>query len=175
MSSPWFVVVTEPQQEYPTVWRCHLLGLEVFTPVIRRRIRTGRVRNGHAITRLVARPMFPSYGFVRQTDVRSIDEILAMRGVRDFLRNERDELATLPHDAILAVYAKQQEIHDEFLAGQPRTRREWKRGDRIKIDAPSPAYAGLVAPIDRIDPKGRVEVMLGMIRHSLPADMVVAA
>jgi Transcription termination factor nusG len=103
MSSPWLVVVTEPQQEYPTVWRCHLLGLEVFTPVIRRRIRTGRVRNGHHITRLVARPMFPSYGFVRQSEVRSPQEILAMRGVRDFLRNERDELATLPHEAIVEV------------------------------------------------------------------------
>ena len=64
--SPWFVVVAAAQQEITTVWRLHLLGLEMFVPVIRRRIRTGRVRQA-GITRLVARPMFPSYGFIRQS------------------------------------------------------------------------------------------------------------
>lgn len=173
MSSPWYVLITDPQQEIPTVWRIHLLGLELFTPVIRRRIKTGRVHHGHAITRVVARPMFLSYGFMRKTDVRSTAEILAMRGVRDFLRTARGELVMLPHDAVLAVFAKQQEVHGEFLAGQTY-RRRYKPGDMIRV-ADGGVYSGLVAPVDRISGRGRIEVLFGMIRHSLPAEMVEAA
>ena len=89
--SPWYVVLTNPQQELSCVWRIHLLGLELFVPVIRRRFKTGREHHGHHLTRLVARPMFLSYGFIRKTGLRGLDGILAMRGVRDFLRIERGE------------------------------------------------------------------------------------
>jgi hypothetical protein len=34
--------------------------------------------------------------------------------------------------------------------------------------------AGFVAAIAKIDSKGRIEVLGGMIRHELPAEMVVA-
>jgi hypothetical protein len=35
-------------------------------------------------------------------------------------------------------------------------------------------YAGFAAAIAKIDSKGRIEVLGGMIRHELPAEMVVA-
>ena len=55
----WFVVLIEPQQEVPTMWRLHEHGRELFVPVIRRRIPTGRKgKNGHRVTRIIPRPMF---------------------------------------------------------------------------------------------------------------------
>jgi transcription antitermination factor NusG len=171
MSSPWFVLIIGPQQEITTVWRIHLLGLEMFTPVIRRRVKTGRVHKGRHITRLVARPMFPSYGFIRQSGALDTDAILRVYGVRDFLRNERGDAVTLPHEAVLAIYDKQQEIHGEFLA-KPAHR--FKLGDKVKVEDGG-IYSGLMATVDRISNHDRIEVLFGMIRHSLPADMVVAA
>jgi hypothetical protein len=44
----------------------------------------------------------------------------------------------------------------------------------VRIDAEGGVYAGLIAKVDKIDSKGRIELLLGMIRHTLPADMVVA-
>ena len=100
-----------------------------------------------------------------------------MRGVRAFLRNERGAAVTLPHEAVLAVYAKQQEIHGEFLDTSRRRRRfamKLKLGERVRVHDDS-VYSGLVATIDAIDTRGRIEVLFGMIRHNLPADMVTAA
>lgn len=51
----------------------------------------------------------------------------------------------------------------------------WKRGDTVRVDVDGGAYAGLVATVDKIDSRGRIEVLLGIIRHTLPADIVVAA
>ena len=62
--SPWYIVLTEPQQEITTVWRMHELGLELYTPIVRER-RPTRHRNisGHKICLLKPKPMFPGYGF----------------------------------------------------------------------------------------------------------------
>ncbi len=145
----------------------------MFTPVIRRRVKTERVHKGRAITRLVARPMFPSYGFIRQTDAIDAEAIFRTPGVRDFLRNERGAAVTLPHEAVLAVYAKQQEIHGEFLARQARGVHNFKPGDVIRVDDGG-IYSGMVAPVDRIASRDRIEVLFGMLRHSLPVHMVAA-
>jgi transcription antitermination factor NusG len=177
MASPWYVVLTAAQQEVTTVWRLHQLGLEMFTPVLRRRIRTGRVHKGRAITRLVIRPMFPSYGFVRQSEGCDVNAILGVRGVRDLLRNERGEIATLPHQAILAIHATQQRELEEFTASHRRGKRfatNLKPGQRVRVDDGG-VYSGMVAEVDRIDARGRVEVLFGMIRHTLPIDMVRAS
>lgn len=174
--APWYVVLTAPQTEVRTVWRLHELGLEMFVPVIRKRIKTGRLgRNGHKITRVIARPMFPGYGFLRMTD-RDVEAVKATRGVRDFLRNERNHFVTLPHAAIQAVFRKQMEEHQDWLKSTGGRRGiAWKRGDKVRVDEDGGAYAGLIATVDKIDSKGRIQVLLGMIRHTLPADMVVAA
>ncbi len=44
----------------------------------------------------------------------------------------------------------------------------------VRIDEGS-VYSGLIAAVDKVDAKGRIELLFGMIRHTLPADMVVAA
>jgi transcription antitermination factor NusG len=175
--SSWYVVLTGTQQELTTVWRLHYLGLEMFTPVIRRRVRTGRIHRGRFVTRVVARPMFPSYGFIRENEVRDIDEIRSVGGVRGFLCNARNEFVMLPHEAVLAIYSKQQETLCEFIEAS-RNRRRFAStlhlGQLVRVEDGG-VYSGLVAPVDHIDARGRVEVLLGMIRHTLPAEMVAPA
>lgn len=173
--APWYVMLTEPQQDLTTVWRLHELGLEMFVPVIRRRVKTGRIgKNGHKVTRVIAKPMFPGYGFLRLG--APLSSVLATRGVRDFMRNEEGKPVKLPHGAVLAVFRKQMEEQQAWLQ-QSGGRRgvAWKRGDQVRVDQDGGAYAGLIATVDKIDSKGRIQVLLGMIRHTLPADMVVAA
>lgn len=177
MTPPWYVVLIGAQQELTTVWRLHVLGLEMFTPVLRRRIPTGRVHRGKPLTRLVVRPMFPSYGFVRVGAAQDIDTVRSVRGVRDFLRNERAGFVTIPEAAVAAIYAKQQEELEDFIATSRRRRRFASKlhlGQRVRVEDGG-VYSGLVAPVDRIDASGRIQVLFGMIRHSLPADMVVAS
>src|ERR1700738_2990494 len=88
MESSWFVMLTEPQQDLTTVWRLHELGLEMFVPVIRRRVKTGRIgKNGHKVTRVIAKPMFPGYGFLRASGIGDHRAIEDVRGVSGFMRD----------------------------------------------------------------------------------------
>jgi hypothetical protein len=177
MESPWFVMLTEPQQDLMTVWRLHKLGLEMFVPVIRKRIKTGRIgKNGHKITRVIAKPMFPGYGFLRTIGIGDYGEIEEIRGVRAFMRDVLGNPVQLPHIAVLAVFKRQLQEHQIWLKEVGGRRGSaWKRGDKVRVDQDGGAYAGLIATINKIDSKGRIEILLGMIRTSLPADMVVAA
>ncbi len=175
--SPWYIMLTQPQQDLTTVWRLHELGLEMFVPVIRKRVKTGRVgKNGQKVTRVIAKPMFQGYGFLRTVGIDNYDTIKDVRGVRDFMRDINGDPVKLPHQAILAVFRKQMEEHVDWLQSQ-RTRRgiAWKRGDKVRVDQDGGAYAGLLAVVDKVDARGRVEILLGMIRYKLPAEMVVAA
>jgi transcription antitermination factor NusG len=173
--APWFVMLTQPQQDLTTVWRLHELGLELFVPVVRRRVKTGRTgRNGHKVTRVIAKPMFPGYGFLRDTG-SGLSAVLATRGVRDFMRNERGGPVTLPHQAVQAVFAMQTKQHWEWLeAIGSRRGALWKKGDVVRVDADGGAYAGLVATVDKLVGKDRVAVLFGMIRHTIPGEMLVA-
>ena len=177
MTGVWYVVLTAAQQEVSTVWRLHQLGLEMFTPVLRRRVRTGRIHKGRAITRLVVRPMFPSYGFVRAGEAAGVDAVLGVRGVRDLLRNAQGEPVTLPDAAVMAIYHTQQLELEEFTASQRRGRKfhtSLRPGQQVRVDDGG-VYSGMIADVDRIDARGRIEVLFGMIRHTLPIDMVMAS
>ncbi|MGY3359764.1 transcription antitermination factor NusG [Bradyrhizobium sp. GM0.4] len=176
-SSDWYVMETEPQQDMTTVWRLHELGLELFVPVIRRRVKTGRTgKNGHKVTRVIAKPMFPGYGFLRTIGINDYRTVEDVRGVRGFMLDIMGNPVKLPNAAVVAVFRKQMQEQQAWLAETRGSRGVlWKRGDQVRVDADGGAYAGLVATVDRIDTKGRIEVLLGMIRHTLPAEMVVAA
>ncbi|QUS39542.1 hypothetical protein RPMA_12370 [Tardiphaga alba] len=166
----WYVVLTEPQQEILAVWRLHEAGRELFTPVIRKRVKTGRIgKKGQKVTRIVARPMFPGYGFIRASNDGEFYDVLATRGVRDFLYIN-DKPVLLPDEAIRKVFARQVQQQHEWLQTSA-----FKSGDKVRIEPDGGAYAGMLATVDKVDGKGRIEILLGMIRHSLPADMVVSA
>lgn len=174
----WYIVLTEPSQEVTTVWRLHEHGHELYVPIIRVRVMTGRTgRKGHKVTRLIPRPMFPGYGLIRRTGISDINDLLKVRGVRQLLRDQGEPIV-LPHEAVLAVFRKQSDKHLEFSRqAMKRGRPSFKRGDTVKIEAEGSVYDGMLANVDKVDGKGRVEVLLGMakLRHTLPAEMVVAA
>jgi transcription antitermination factor NusG len=84
----------------------------------------------------------------------------------------------LPHAAVLSIFRKQSDKHLDFIRQAPSRRRNrpaFKRGDTVKIEAEGSVYDGMLASIEKIDSNGRIQVLFGMIRHTLSADMVVAA
>lgn len=174
----WYVVLTAPSQEIPTVWRLHELGKELYVPIIRKRVLTGRTgRNGQKVTRLIPRPMFPGYGLIRKSSFADLNELLKIRGVRQLMRDKGKPIV-LPHAAVLSIFRKQSDKHLDFIRQAPSRRRNrpaFKRGDMVKIEAEGSAYDGMLANIEKVDSAGRIQVMFGMIRHTLSADMVVAA
>ena len=175
--SDWYIVLTQPQQEITTVWRMHELGLELYTPIIRERRSTSKKdRFGRKIVVLKPRPMFPGYGFVRVTGA-SISAVEATRGVSRVYREPITGAPyVLPHAAVMAVFAKQYAEHQLFMQAKGGRVSAWKPGDQVRVDEGS-VYSGFVAEIEKMVGKDRVSVLLGMakIRHTLPADMVVAA
>jgi hypothetical protein len=178
VEAPWYVVLVATQQDLQTVWRFHALGLELYVPLLRRRVKTGRVHNGVKLTRIIARPMFPGYGFLRQTDPMRVPDISAVRGVYDYYRDPIDKKhRLLPHAAVMVVRNKERDEHSSWLATSMRGRRyvPFKRGDRVKLDVEGSAYAGLIGQIERIDSKRRIEILFGNLVHKVPADMVVLA
>lgn len=174
----WFIVLVEPNQELTTTWRLHEQGRELYVPIIRRRVKTGRTgKNGQKVTRLIPKPMFPGYGFVRCTGIDDLGKLQDVRGVRDVLRHETSPVV-LPHEAVLAVFRKQTQKHLEFAQESIswRHRPKFKKGASVRVESPGNVYDGYLASIEKDDGKGRVSVLLGKmaIRHTLPADMVVA-
>lgn len=181
--APWYIVLTQPQQDLTTVWRLHEMGLEMFVPVVRKRVPTGRRgANGQKVTRVIAKPMFPGYGFLRATETNHPDGLIwserhgsGVRGVREFLRGISGEAVRLPHCAVMAVFRKQNQEQADWIAqGRAGTRFvPFKRGDQVKFD--EGPYAGMVGAVDKIDSRGRLAILFGMIKHWVPADKVVAA
>jgi transcription antitermination factor NusG len=182
--APWYIVLTQAQQDLTTVWRLHELGLELYVPVIRNRVKTGRTgANGQKVTRVIAKPMFPGYGFLRATETNDPDSLIwrerqgfGVRGVREVMRDQNRNPVRLPNAAVQAVFRRQNQEHQEWLA-QSRGGRftPHKRGDRVKFDEPGSVYDGLMATVDKVDGRGRIQIMLGMIKHWVAADKVVAA
>ena len=189
IEGPWFVIKTVPQQDLPTVPRLHELGLELFVPVLRIRVKTGRIgKNGHKVTRIIAKSMFQGYGFLRNIADNGIksamhidaaeDDLIKnrVRGVMDYLRDIEGKPVKLPHIAIVAVKMIETGEHQKWLQTTGGRRgSQWKAGDRVRIDHDGGAYAGLVATVEWANTKGNIGVLLGMIKTTLPAEMVVAA
>jgi transcription antitermination factor NusG len=171
----WFIVLTEPNQDLTTVWRLHELGKEMFVPVIRDRVKTRRTgKNGQKVTRVIARPMFPGYGFLRKTE-DGLPAVLETRGVRDFMRNEQGEFATIPDAAVRRIFGQQTDKHREWISSaRQRKGIRWKSGDAVRVDDGS-VYDGMLGTVEQVDIRGRIKLLMGQIRWWLPADMVVAA
>jgi len=175
VTDPWYVILTTPQQQFKAVERLHDQGRELYVPWLSKRVPTGRTgRNGQKITRLIGKPMFQGYGFLRTTGVKDINQIREVYGISDFYRILGSPV-TLPHEAVLAVRQKQTELQSIENQKVLRRKSRFKLGDKVRVDESGGVYAGMVATVDRIDSQGRLSVLFGMIRHSLPQEKVVAA
>lgn len=177
----WYVVLVEPNQELRTVWRLHEQGKELYIPSIRRRVKTGRTgKNGHKVTRVIPKPMFPGYGLIRCTGYKKkdINKLLKVRGVRQVLRDQGKPIV-LSHEAVLAIWRKESQERQEFIAqyAKGKKRAPFKAGDTVRVEAAGNVYDGLLATIEKDDGKDRIKVLFGMskIPNSISAEMVVAA
>jgi transcription antitermination factor NusG len=174
----WLVVLLEPQQEIPTTYRIHEDSKELFVPIIRRRVPTGRTgKNGHKKTRIIPKPMFPGYGLIRYSAYGDdINKLLAVRGVRQVMRDQGAPVV-LCHEAVLAIFRKQSQKHHEFARASVGRRAAFKQNTKVRIEAEGNVYDGQLATIEKDSGGSRIKVFLGMakIRHTLPAEMVVAA
>lgn len=171
----WYIVLTQPGRELTTVWRLHRMDLELYVPSVIRRIKVGGWRSKTIKVRTPQpRPMFQGYGFLRCDSVKSVADVTRCDGVRGLMPRWDGQPAVLPHEAIMAVRAKQLEQHRIALAEKGVRPSSFKIGDNIRIDDDT-VYHGLVSKIEEIDTQGRIKIMLGMIRHVVSADRVVAA
>lgn len=171
----WYIVLTEPQQEITTVWRMHELGLELYTPIIRVKKSTPRKDvHGRKIVVIRPKPMFPGYAFLRCAGT-SIPAIEGVRGVTRIFRDPSTNAPyMLPHEAVMAVWARQHSEHQGFMQSIGGRVSKFKRGDMVRIDEGS-VYSGLIAPVEKLDSKGRVQLLLGLMKTWVPQEMVVAA
>lgn len=171
----WLVVLTETQQAMPAVYRIHELGLELYCPIVReRRSLPKKDQFGKKLIVHKPKPMFPGYAFLKKGGA-SIDDVEKVRGVSRIFREPTTASPyALPHIAVMAIFAKQHELHQAYMQSIGGRVSKFKRGDMVRIDEGSP-YSGLIAAVDKIDSKGRIQLLLGMIRHWVPQDMVVAA
>lgn len=176
VASAWHILLIEPQQEVTTVWRMHELGLELYSPIVRRQVQTGRrLPTGRKVMRVAPKPMFPGYAFL-PVGVSDLNDVRRVKGVRDILQDvARARLVELPHEAVMAIRTKEYDEHIRYMEEtMPKKRRpRFRAGDMIRVDAGP--FADAVRRVEQADGAGRVMVLHGMVKLWLEADMVVAA
>lgn len=171
----WHIVLIEPQQEVTTVWRLHELGMEMYSPIVRRKVRTNRrTASGQREMRVAPRPMFPGYSFLSTAATPDLNIVRRVNGVRDFL-NVEGKPAVLPQAAIDAIRAKEFDQHQKYMEEiSPRRKRpHLKRGQSVRIE--NGPFADFVRTIEQVDSLGRIMVLHGMVKHWMEADQVVLA
>lgn len=171
----WHIVQIQPQQEVTTVWRMHELGLELYSPIVRARIPTGRrTPQGRQVVRVAPKPMFPGYAFLASgCDVGVVE---ATKGVMKVMMDHATQkFIRLPHEAIMAIRTKEYDEHLRYLDEiAPRKRKpQFRTGDMVRVDVGP--FADAVRRVEQADGAGRVMVLHGMVKLWLEADMVVAA
>lgn len=167
-ASPWYVLLVEPQQEKTTIWRLHELGLEMYSPIVRRRVRRGRAEG----VRLAVRAMFPGYGFIKASTISDLNVVRRVRGIRDF-HAVMGKPSVLHWAAIEAVRRKEFSEHQRYLdelAPKRKSKVMFRPGDIVRVEVG--AFADMVATVETCDTRGRLTVLQGLIRISMDSDMV---
>lgn len=170
----WHIVLIEPQQELTTGWRLHELGLELYSPIVRRQVKTGKMnKSGRKVMRVAPRPMFPGYGFLPTTAVTDLNIIREVKGVRDFL-NVKGKPAWLPHDAIMAIRTKEYDEHLAYLGEIAPKKRvpRFRAGDMVRIE--TGPFADQIRHVEQADSIGRIMVLHGMVRQWMEQEDVIA-
>lgn len=180
----WYVLLTEPMREQIAVARMHEIGLELYVPIVRKRVpMRGRNAAGHRLMRTVPRMMFPGYAFTlagpaagRLEDL--CDRERGIRGIAGYLSRatiDGKKAITLPMSAVEAIWRKQTDQHHQWRKDlkQPNGLHNFKPGDQVQAeDGP---FFGMLGQIQNLQKQGRVEVLFDMLKVSIPADQLRAA
>jgi len=144
------VLIVEPNREQRTVERLRERGYEAYTPrQWKRRTHRGRVIE-------FQRPMFPGYAFIRAPV--PLEWIESIRGVRRYMRVGETSVR-LPEGAIAAIKQKEAREAARFCSRVKES--EFNVGQTVKITVGP--WADILAHVERLDDKGRVEVLFRMM------------
>lgn len=151
----WVAANTHQHREPLAVVNLQRQGFEAYCPMIRRRLRhAGRTQN-------VLRPLFPGYVFVRlNPDGSQWRPITSTLGIRTLIKFG-DRLGMLPHRFIESL----REREEDGAVPLPRARESYHPGETVKLrDGP---LDGLIATVVSCDPRGRLQLLLGLLAGSV--------
>ncbi len=160
---PWIVLSTQPHRERFAVENIQNQNLEVYCPLIRRRIRHARKAMD------VMRPLFPGYLFVAVDPDRDAWRfLLSTFGVRSVVR-VGDRPSTLDNQLIEGL--RQREVNGAIV--KPVS--PYNVGDKVKLSGGP--FDSLIAEIISLDDNQRLHLLLnflnGPVKVHVPVNGVV--
>jgi transcriptional antiterminator RfaH len=149
--SNWYAIHTKPYREAVAAMNIGRLGLEVLLP----RIKQEKVVWG--VTKIVAKPMFPSYLFARFCPAKYLHLIRYARGVRQVVSSGK-YLLPVTEEIIDAIQSRIDQEGYVNLDESPR------RGDKVIIkEGPLQGLRGLFER--ELDDRQRVVILLETIEY----------
>lgn len=156
----WYVVHTQPHAESRAECRLQAQGFITCAPKIWRTIRHARQ------TKLSAAPWFPRYIFVQLDLGRHQWRCINGTSGVTCLVSAEDRPLPLPPGLVEEIMATQ---HSE--AG-PAREPELKLNDPVRLD--TGPFADLIGRIQRIDAKGRVQILLELMGRTVSVNTAVS-
>jgi transcriptional antiterminator RfaH len=155
----WYIALTEPSRETKALSGIERNGFVCNLPTFIKSIWAGRSKR-----RLVTRPLFPGYLFVRfDQGYERWDIVRDVSGVRGFL-SVNGRPARIPQLAIDTINIKVAE-----MKLPPKQRSAYREGQSVRImEGP---FAALVGPIERLSNRGRVDVLIDLFGGKVPVEV----
>jgi transcription antitermination factor NusG len=155
----WHIVVTELGSDKTVAKRLEDLDLKPYVPLVYKTICSGRGRR-----REVSRSMFPCYILLPMPpDGEAWHHVKTTRGVHDFLTVDGLKPATLSEAAIEAIRFKERQMDNkrqQRLALEGKS--EWRKGEKVWVDLLPAPFNKMLAVIEDLDARGRINVLLEM-------------
>lgn len=172
MPEPWIVLLIYDQLDDKVEAWLKACAVETYFPVVRelKRLRGGK-RNGQTIE--IKRPLFPGYAFASVDAAPHTESCPYNFRVLQF----GGEVAIIQEDAINHLKARTERDGAIRLAREPRTEREFKRKQRLRVT--SGPFTGFDCLCDGMDGDARVKILLSIFGAKrqivLAADSLTAA
>lgn len=153
----WYLVYTKPRKESVAEFHLRLKGVGVFLPWF--------LRAEFARRRKQIVPLFPNYLFVHIDFTETYYQVLWTPGVKRFVSFNGDPT---PLEGEVVEYLIKQANSEGVIKG----RSHLKAGQEVEIS--SGPFKGLAAIIqDPPDAKGRVKVLLNILKRQVKAEVPV--
>jgi transcription termination/antitermination protein NusG len=159
LTPQWFAIWTHSHSEQLVYDQLVAKGFDAYAPTVPTWSRRAGIR------RLIPRPLFPSYLFVRRAmDKESYIEILKARGVVRVLGERWDRLTPIPDAEMMAL----QQVINSDLPVLPHP--HLQEGQRVRIDAGP--LAGIEGIFLRSRPqRGLLVLSVELLRQSISVEV----
>lgn len=148
----WCVYAVWGQAEIPSAAELTRIGYENYLPLVAIRRRDPVIKSMWHTVRV---PFIPGYGFIRITQVESLEPITAIRGIRDVLRRPDGRAAAMPDSQI----AKMLLGEDGRLKLPVEHGDELKPGTAVSVrEGPFEGHAGTVIECDGVKTRVGIEI-----------------